>query len=115
MNFYIRVIDRFFKLTGIKKTLFFWAVNLGLKYSKNRAISYYKNENFKEALPFFNFIANYYPLEIGKYHAYLSVCYFKLNDFEKSHKHYLKAKSILKNDLKLIELDQFFLKNKGSK
>ena len=47
--------------------------------------------------------------------AYLSVCYFKLNDFQKSYEHYLKAKSILKNDLKLIELDQFFLKNKGFK
>tara|TARA_B100002052_G_scaffold168204_1_gene153119 strand:- start:16928 stop:18226 length:1299 start_codon:yes stop_codon:yes gene_type:complete len=96
-------------------SILFSSFNIGLKYSKNRAISYYKNENFKEALPFFNFIANYYPLEIGKYHAYLSVCYFKLDDFQKSYEHYLKAKSILQNDLKLIELDQFFLKNKGFK
>ena len=34
---------------------------------------------------------------------------------KKLYEHYLKAKSILQNELKLIELDQFFLKNKGFK
>ena len=44
-------------------------------------------------------------MKIGKYHAYLSVCYFELGQIDKSVKHYEIAKKIIPNDYNIIHLD----------
>ena len=87
--------------------------NVGLKYSKSTAMSYYKENKFELAIPYFENIINYYPLEVGKYYAYLSFCYLKINNFEKSYFYYEKAKSIIPNDKNIYELE--FLLNQKEK
>ena len=87
--------------------------NVGLKYSKSTAMSYYKENKFELAIPYFENIINYYPLEVGKYYAYLSFCYFNINNFEKSYFYYEKAKSIIPNDKNIYELE--FLLNQKEK
>ncbi|MDB4031347.1 3-hydroxyacyl-CoA dehydrogenase NAD-binding domain-containing protein, partial [bacterium] len=74
--------------------LFFMIFNGYIKYSQNSAINYYKDKEYAKALPYFQNIVDYYPIKIGKYHAYLSSCYMQINDIDKSYLHYNKAKLI---------------------
>ena len=43
-------------------------------------------------------------MEIGKYHAYLGVCYLELNDIESSWRHYQLAQKIIPNNPNIIHL-----------
>tara|TARA_B100000029_G_C17274837_1_gene851212 strand:- start:203 stop:808 length:606 start_codon:yes stop_codon:yes gene_type:complete len=89
----------------------FMCFNGQLKYSRLMAINYYETEQFKKAIPYFEYIVDYYPANIGKYHAYLGVCYFKDNNFEKSTYHYYKAHSIIPDNVNVKKLK--ILLNKG--
>ena len=96
--------------TSIRRTLFLCAVifmcfNGFLKYSKSMGVYHFENKNFDQAAPYFKNIVNYYPMKIGKYHAYLSVCYFELGQTDKSVKHYEIAKKIIPNDHNIIHLE----------
>ena len=77
-----------------------------LKYSRLMAVNYYEKQQFKKAIPYFEYIVQYYPVNIGKYHAYLGVCYFKNNNFDKSIYHYNKAYSIIpdNNNVKKLKI-----------
>ena len=105
---------------SLKKRIFLFVIafsfslfNLGLKYSKSTAMNYYKQNKFELAIPYFENIINYYPLEVAKYYAYLSVCYLNISDFEKSYFYYERAKSIIPNDKNVYELE--LLLNKRGK
>ena len=84
--------------------LFFMIFNGYIKYSQNSAINYYKDKEYAKALPYFQNIVDYYPIKIGKYHAYLSSCYMHINDIDKSYFHYNKAKLIIPKDQNVYEL-----------
>ena len=86
----------------------FLTFNFGLKYSQSKAIKYYEEQKFELAIPYFENIVYYYPLELGKYHAYLAACYFKQNNIKKSYFHYDKAKAIIPDDKNLRELEILF-------
>ena len=75
-----------------------------LKYSQYRGINFYEQKNFHKAIPHFKNLVNYYPMEIGKYHAYLGVCYLELNDIESSWRHYQLAQRIIPNNPNIIHL-----------
>ena len=87
----------------------------GLKYSQSKAIEYYEAQKFELAIPYFENIVYYYPLEVGKYHAYLAASYFRVSNLEKSYFHYDKAKSIIPNDKNLRELELILFNQKGNK
>jgi tetratricopeptide (TPR) repeat protein len=109
-----------FNLSFNKRIIFFVIAfsfsifNFGLKYSQSKAIEYYEEQKFELAIPYFENIVYYYPLEVGKYHAYLAACYLKVNNLEKSYFHYDKAKSIIPNDKNLRELELILFNQKGS-
>ena len=75
-----------------------------LKYSRFMAMSYYQNKNFKEAVPLFENIINYYPIEKGKYYAFLSNCYLELNDEHQSIKHFCEAEKIISEHKQIQDL-----------
>jgi len=75
-----------------------------LKYSQHKAISHFNNQEFSYAIPYFEDIVYYYPIDIGKYHAYLGVCYIELNDIDNSIKHYKIAKDIIPNNPNILQL-----------
>jgi polyferredoxin len=94
----------------IRRSLFICAVilmffNGFLKYSQHTAIYHFENQNFDQAISYFEDIVYYYPIEIGKYHAYLGVCYLELGNFEKSLKHYEIAKRIIPNNHNILKLE----------
>ena len=93
----------------------FLIFNFGLKYSQSKAIEYYEAQKFELAIPYFENIVYYYPLEVGKYHAYLAASYFRVSNLEKSYFHYDKAKSIIPNDKNLRELELILFNQKGNK
>ena len=93
----------------------FLIFNFGLKYSQSKAIEYYEAQKFELAIPYFENIVYYYPLEVGKYHAYLAASYFMVSNLEKSYFHYDKAKSIIPNDKNLRELELILFNQKGNK
>ena len=107
-NEYSSKLRLFLLVFGLTFSLF----NVSLKYSKSQGVTYYENNNYRKAVPYFNYIIDYYPLEIGKYHAYLSVCYYQLNEIDKGYEHYIKAKSIIKDDYKLNTLDDLYSSKK---
>ena len=93
----------------LRKILFICAIlfmsfNGFLKYSQYKGISFYDQRNFQKAIPHFKNLVNYYPMEIGKYHAYLGVCYLEVNDIENSWKHYQVAQKIIPNNPNIIHL-----------
>ena len=107
---------------SFKKRIFLFIIafslslfNVGLKYSKSKAMAYYQQNKFELAIPYFEDIVYYYPLEVGKYHAYLAVCYFSIDNIEKSYFHYYKANSIIPNDQKLHELELILFNRKARK
>ena len=92
-----------------RKILFIFAISLMLfngflKYSQHKAISHFNNQEFSYAIPYFEDIVYYYPIDIGKYHAYLGVCYIELNDIDNSIKHYKIAKDIIPNNPNILQL-----------
>ena len=94
---------------NLRKALMFFAIifmffNGFLKYSQYRGINFYEQKNFRKAIPYFENLVNYYPMEIGKYHAYLGVCYLELNDIESSLRHYQLAQRIIPNNPNIIHL-----------
>ncbi len=93
----------------------FLIFNFGLKYSQSKAIEYYEAQKFELAIPYFENIVYYYPLEVGKYHAYLAASYFRVSNLEKTYFHYDKAKSIIPNDKNLRELELILFNQKGNK
>ena len=93
----------------IRKSLFIGSVilmffNGFLKYSQYSAIYHFENQDFNQAIPYFEDIVYYYPIEIGKYHAYLGVCYLELDNIEQSLKHYEIAKRIIPNNHNILKL-----------
>ena len=86
--------------------------NFGLKYSQSKAIEYYEDQKFELAIPYFENIVYYYPLEVCKYHAYLAACYFRIDNIKKSYFHYNKAKAIIPDDKNLYELELILFNNK---
>jgi len=92
---------------------FFLLFNFSLKYSKSKAMTYYKINKFELAIPYFENIVYYYPLEVGKYHAYLAICYFNTDNIEKTHFHYNQAKNIISNNKILYELELILFDQKG--
>ncbi len=104
--------------TRVRSILFliacsFFLFNIGLKYSKGKAMNYYQNNQFESAIPYFENIVYYYPLEIGKYHAYLATCYLNIGNIDKAYFHYNEAKSIIPNNQNLRDLE-FILFNQGN-
>ena len=104
---------------SIKKRIILFAIassfllfNFGLKYSKSKAITYYEQDRFESAIPYFENIVYYYPLEVGKYHVYLAACYFRINNIQKSYFHYDKAKAIIPNDKNLRDLELILFSKK---
>ena len=93
----------------IRRSLFICSVilmffNGFLKYSQHSAIYHFENQNFDQAIPYFEDIVYYYPIELGKYHAYLGVCYLELDNIEQSLKHYEIAKKIIPNNHNILKL-----------
>jgi len=93
----------------IRRNLLIFSVSLMcfngfLKYSQYMAIYHFENQNFNQAIPYFEDIVYYYPVEIGKYHAYLGVCYLELENFEASLKHYKIAKDIIPENYNILQL-----------
>ncbi|MDC0144976.1 4Fe-4S binding protein [bacterium] len=86
--------------------------NFGLKYSQSKALEYYEDKKFELAIPYFENIVYYYPLEVGKYHAYLAACYFRVDNIEKSYFHYDKAKAIIPDNPHLHDLELMLFNNK---
>ena len=84
-----------------------------LKYSQSMAIYYFENQNFSNAIPYFKKIIDYYPMKIGKYHAYLGVCYLNVGDFDNSMKHYQIAKQIIPNDKNILQLEALLKRKKN--
>ena len=76
-------------------------------------MTYYKINKFELAIPYFENIVYYYPLEVGKYHAYLAICYFNTDNIEKTHFHYNQAKNIISNNKILYELELILFDQKG--
>lgn len=76
-------------------SLIFMSFNGFLKYSKYMGRDYLKNQKFEKAIPLFENIINYYPIEKGKYHAYLSECYLGLDKPEKALEYFCNACSII--------------------
>ncbi|MFL2988905.1 4Fe-4S binding protein [bacterium] len=93
----------------LRKNIFIFAMilmcfNGFLKYSQFKAINHFENQEFSKAVTYFEDIVFYYPIDIGKYHAYLGVCYLELNNIESSMKHYNLAKDIIPNNPNIIQL-----------
>lgn len=93
----------------LRKNIFIFAMilmcfNGFLKYSQFKAINHFENQEFSKAVSYFEDIVFYYPIDIGKYHAYLGVCYLELNNIESSMKHYNLAKDIIPNNPNIIKL-----------
>ena len=93
----------------LRKNIFVFAIilmcfNGFLKYSQFKAINHFENQEFSKAVTYFEDIVFYYPIDIGKYHAYLGVCYLELNNIESSMKHYRLAKDIIPNNPNIIQL-----------
>ena len=93
----------------LRKNIFVFAIilmcfNGFLKYSQFKAINHFENQEFSKAVTYFEDIVFYYPIDIGKYHAYLGVCYLELNNIESSMKHYHLAKDIIPNNPNIIQL-----------
>ena len=93
----------------LRKNIFIFAIilmcfNGFLKYSQFKAINHFENQEFSKAVSYFEDIVFYYPIDIGKYHAYLGVCYLELNNIESSMKHYNLAKDIIPNNPNIIQL-----------
>ena len=93
----------------LRKNIFIFAMilmcfNGFLKYSQFKAINHFENQEFSKAVSYFEDIVFYYPIDIGKYHAYLGVCYLELNNIESSMKHYNLAKDIIPNNPNIIQL-----------
>ena len=93
----------------LRKNIFIFAMilmcfNGFLKYSQFKAINHFENQEFSKAVTYFEDIVFYYPIDIGKYHAYLGVCYLELNNIESSIKHYNLAKDIIPNNPNIIQL-----------
>ena len=93
----------------LRKNIFIFAIilmcfNGFLKYSQFKAINHFENQEFSKAVSYFEDIVFYYPIDIGKYHAYLGVCYLELNNIESSMKHYQLAKDIIPNNPNIIQL-----------
>jgi len=91
----------------------FMCFNGFLKYSQSMAIYYFENQNFSYAIPHFKKIINYYPMKIGKYHAYLGVCYLNVGDLDNSIKHYKIAKTIIPNDKNILQLEALLKRRKN--
>ena len=94
---------------SIRRSLLIFAVvlmcfNGFLKFSQYMGVYYYEKQNFYKAAPYFVNLVNYYPIKIGKYHAYLGVCYLEMGDFEKSINHYRAAKEIIPNNTNILRL-----------
>ena len=93
----------------LRKNIFIFAMilmcfNGFLKYTQFKAINHFENQEFSKAVTYFEDIVFYYPIDIGKYHAYLGVCYLELNNIESSMKHYNLAKDIIPNNPNIIQL-----------
>ena len=94
---------------SIRRSLLIFSVvlmcfNGFLKFSQYMGVYYYEKQNFYRAAPYFVNLVNYYPIKIGKYHAYLGVCYLEMGDFEKSINHYRAAKEIIPNNANILKL-----------
>ena len=83
-----------------------------LKYSQSMAMNYYQDKKFDQAIPLFENIINYYPIKKGKYHAYLSECYYLgLNDEDKALEYFCNAETIIPDNNKVKELKRELIKN----
>ena len=94
---------------SLRKSIFIFAIcfmffNGFLKFSQYQALSFYEQRNFEKAIPYFENLVNYYPMEIGKYHAYLGVCFLEIKDLENSWKHYEIAQKIIPDNRNIIQL-----------
>ena len=59
------------------------------------AMDYYEDKNFSKAIPYFENIINYYPIEKGKYYAFLSSCHMELNNKAQGIEYFCKAEQII--------------------
>ena len=94
---------------SFRKPIFIFAIcfmffNGFLKFSQYQAMSFYEQRNFEKAVPYFENLVNYYPMEIGKYHAYLGVCFLEIKDLENSWKHYEIAQKIIPDNRNIVHL-----------
>tara|TARA_Y100000768_G_C23923035_1_gene655986 strand:- start:756 stop:1355 length:600 start_codon:yes stop_codon:yes gene_type:complete len=94
---------------SLRKPIFIFAIcfmffNGFLKFSQYQAMNFYEQRNFEKAVPYFENLVNYYPMEIGKYHAYLGVCFLEIKDLENSWKHYEIAQKIIPDNRNIIQL-----------
>jgi len=94
---------------SFRKPIFVFAIcfmffNGFLKFSQYQAMSFYEQRNFEKAVPYFENLVNYYPMEIGKYHAYLGVCFLEIKDLDNSWKHYEIAQKIIPDNRNIIQL-----------
>ena len=94
---------------SFRKPIFIFSIcfmffNGFLKFSQYQAMSFYEQRNFEKAVPYFENLVNYYPMEIGKYHAYLGVCFLEIKDLENSWKHYEIAQKIIPDNRNIVHL-----------
>ena len=68
------------------------------------AMDYYENKNFSKAIPYFENIINYYPIEKGKYYAFLSSSHMGLNNKFQSIKYFCKAEQIIPGNSQIQNL-----------
>ena len=105
-------ISKNIRIFIISLSLVFMSFNGFLKYSQSMAMNYYQDKKFDQAIPLFENIINYYPLKKGKYHAYLSECYYLgLNDEDKALEYFCNAETIIPDNNKVKELKRELIKN----
>lgn len=100
----------FFRRSIFIIAIIFMSFNGFLKYSQYKAINHFNNQEYSKAIQYFEDIVFYYPIELGKYHAYLGVCYLKLNKIENSIKHYEIAKNIIPDNPNIIQLEKLLIR-----
>ena len=82
----------------------FMSFNGFLKYSRFMAMDYYENKNFSKAIPYFENVINYYPIEKGKYYAFLSSSHMESNNKIQSIKYFCKAEQIIPGNSQIQNL-----------
>tara|TARA_B100000579_G_scaffold419216_1_gene417582 strand:- start:146 stop:1453 length:1308 start_codon:yes stop_codon:yes gene_type:complete len=92
-------------LTILKTLLIIIFLTHGIiKYCIWEGLRQYENKNYNSSIKYLEFVINYYPKSIGRFHILLSMSYLENNDYKNALKHAEKASKINPNHKTPIKL-----------